>query len=104
MRIDFEFKQLQLERDHLLKVRKLLEQQPTIRPIKPLTERILEVLTANPGINAVSICEALNDGALTTRQISFTLANMRKDGRVENRGSRGGRGRTAEWYAKETAQ
>lgn len=101
MRIDSEFKRLQLERDHILNVRKLLGQQPTIRLIKPLTERIIDVLTANPGINTVTIHSALNDRALNTRQISFTLANLRKDGRVENRGSRGGRGRTAQWYVVE---
>lgn len=105
MRIDSEFARLRLEREHILNVRKFLETKPTVQPYKPLTQRILEVLKANPGINAVTISMALNDETVTTRQVSFTLANMRKEGRVENRGGRdgrGGRGRLAEWYIKET--
>lgn len=103
IRIDFEFNRLELERNHILKVRKFLEHQPTIRFKTPLTQRILEIVTANPGLNAITIREALNDETIPTRKVSFTLANLSKSGRVENRGSRGGRGRMAKWYAKEAS-
>ena len=99
MQIDSEFKRLELERAHILKVRAFLEHQPTIRLRKTLTERILEILTANPGLNTLTIHEALNEEGLSRRQVSFTLANLRKTGRVDNRG--GGRGHMAVWYVKE---
>lgn len=94
-RIDSEFKRLQLERDHVLNVRKFLEKPRIVTPPKTLTQRILEILTANPGISGVTVYQALTDGVLTQRQVSFTLANMRKAGRVENRG---GRSQNALWY------
>jgi len=97
-RIASELRRLQLEREHVLNVRKFLEHPPAVIRPRTLTEKVLEVVAANPGISGISVFLTLQDGVITQRKVTFTLQNARKLGKIVNRG---GRAQNAKWYIKE---
>ena len=97
-RIDAEIARLTLERNHVLAVRDFLGKKRNgfISP-KQMKAQILEIITANPGIDGQNVREALPDNPLP-RTVTFQMSDLRKAGKIENRGARG---RGARWYIKE---
>lgn len=100
-KIDSELKRLKLNRQHVIKIRELLiEDENEIRLNWTMIDKVYQVVRDNSGIDGQSIKKILDEQSnnFTARQITYTLADMRKSGRVENRGSSGRGGR---WYIKE---
>lgn len=56
-------------------------------------QRVLAVIRSDPGVNATHIAEQLGD--VTTEQVSFSLAHLRRTNQIENRGKAA---RGAAWY------
>jgi hypothetical protein len=61
-----------------------------------IIQRTLRVVKEDPGVNANHIAEQLGD--VTTEQVSFSLAHLRRTKQIENRGKAA---RGASWYAIE---
>jgi hypothetical protein len=99
-KLDSELARLKLERQHVLAVRRLLENHKGTSLIsrRGLKGEIYKIVAENPGIDGIGVREILNDDSLTPRQVTWNMSDMRRTGKLENRG---GRGRAARWYIKE---
>lgn len=95
---------LEIERDHILKVREFLEKNgpiliPKIRP-KLKADSVLQIIIDNPGLNGRVIADAMKEAGVyfEKRQVQSALNRLSKAGEIENRGKHG---IGARWYIKE---
>ncbi len=97
---------LDMERDHILKVRTFLEINgpvlalPSKKP-KVTTDAILQVVIDNPGIDGLTVRELINTAGfdVQSRQVGSALSRLARSGEIENRGRHG---LGARWYEKES--
>jgi hypothetical protein len=107
--IDFEMGRLAVEREHVVRMKEFLKQHPEpnsgsqrkSRTPSGRTPNILAILKDNPGISGPQVADLLNDGT-TTRQVTYTLTNLRQRGAIENRANPKVDGTQGRWYVKET--
>lgn len=97
---------LEMEREHILEVRKFLEENgPQLfisrRQKKSNRNRVLQIVMDNPGIDGTSVRSMLEEEGfdVSKRQAQSTLSNLAAAGEIENRGRHG---LGARWYIKET--
>lgn len=104
-RITREIDRLLLEKEHIKRIKRLLERQENRDPSRsnrerarliPDKQRLVDIVRDNPGIDGRGIFELCGDE--NTRRITFHLSDLRRQKYLENRG---GRGRAARWYAIE---
>jgi hypothetical protein len=94
---------LDMEREHVLKVRKFLEENgpQLFTSVKPKFKRdhILEIVLNNPGIDGRTVKETVEkEGVIVRgRQVQSALSNLAIAGEIENRGKHG---QGARWYVK----
>ena len=102
---DKALKLLEIERKHILEVRKFLEENgPQVfiprRQKKTNRNRVLQIISDNPGIDGQAVRKILHEEGFDVhkRQAQSSLSNLAAAGEIENRGKHG---LGARWYIKE---
>ena len=101
---DKALKLLEMERKHILEIRKYLEKNgpvllPTRQP-KPTTDTVLQIVLDHPGVDGQTVVETIKELGfeLEKRQVQSALNRLSIAGEIENRGKHA---RGARWYVKE---
>lgn len=96
---------LEMERKHILEVRKFLKENgPQVfiprRQRKSNRNRVLQIVKDNPGIDGQAVRKILQDEGfdVSKRQAQSSLSNLAAAGEIENQGKHG---LGARWYIKE---